>query len=70
MNQLKCDLCGSNELVKQNGFFVCRFCGTKYSAEEARRMMVEGTVKIDNRDFAECYLFPYSQCLKLMWQSS
>ncbi len=62
MNQLKCELCGSNELVKQDGFFVCQFCGTKYSVEEARRMMVEGTVdvkgtvKVDNKDFVERYL--------------
>lgn len=54
MNELLCEMCGSNEIVKQNGLYVCQSCGTKYSVEEARKMMtgekveVEGTVKIDD----------------------
>jgi len=47
MNALKCEMCGSNDVVKQDGLFVCQNCGTKYSVEEARKMMIEGTVKID-----------------------
>lgn len=39
-------MCGSNDLLKQDGVFVCQTCGTKYSVEEARKMMVEGTVAI------------------------
>ena len=50
MKQLVCEMCGSTDLVKQDGVFVCQSCGTKYSVEEARKMMVEvtGTVKIDS----------------------
>ena len=56
MKAIKCELCGSGDLVKQEGVFVCQHCGTKYSLEEARKLMVEingtvdvqGTVKIDN----------------------
>lgn len=50
-------MCGSTELVKQDGFFVCQTCGTKYSVEEAKKMMIEGTVdvqgtvRVDNSDF-------------------
>lgn len=53
MNELICEMCGSNDVVKQEGLFVCQSCGTKYSVEEARKIMtgetveVEGTVKID-----------------------
>ena len=53
MNELMCEMCGSNDVVKQDGLYVCQSCGTKYSVEEARKMMagdkveVEGTVKID-----------------------
>ena len=53
MNELICEMCGSNDIVKQDGLYVCQSCGTKYSVEEARKMMtgetmeVEGTVKID-----------------------
>lgn len=57
MKQLTCEMCGSTNLMKQDGVFVCQDCGTKYSVEEARKMMVEGTVdvtgstvKVDNSD--------------------
>ena len=47
MKALKCEMCGSNDVVKQDGLYVCQNCGTKYTVEEARKMMVEGTVSID-----------------------
>lgn len=55
MKQLKCEMCGSTDLMKQDGVFVCQYCGAKYSVEEAKKMMVEvegtvdvkGTVKVD-----------------------
>lgn len=56
MKQLKCEMCGSTDVLKQEGVFVCQNCGTKYSAEDAKKMMVEGTVdvqgtvKVDNSD--------------------
>lgn len=50
MKQLTCEICGSTDLLKQNGVFVCQACGTKYSVEEAKKMMVEGTVKVDNSE--------------------
>ena len=62
MKQLTCEMCGSTEIIKQDGFFVCQTCGTKYSAEEAKKMMVEGTVsvqgtvKVDNTAFVEKYI--------------
>ena len=46
MKQLVCEMCGSSDLVKQDGFFICQFCGCKYSVEEAKKMMIEGTVDI------------------------
>ncbi len=57
MKQLTCEMCGSTDMVKQDGMFVCQSCGTKYSVEEAKKMMVEGTVsvegvvKTENADF-------------------
>jgi uncharacterized Zn finger protein (UPF0148 family) len=41
MKVIKCELCGGTELIKQDGFFVCLSCGTKYTLEEAKKMMVE-----------------------------
>ena len=56
MKALQCEMCGSQDLVKDGGFFVCQSCGTKYTVEEAKKMMVEGivdvkgTVKVDTSD--------------------
>lgn len=46
MKQLTCEMCGSTDLMKDGGVFVCQTCGCKYSVEEARKMMVEGTVDV------------------------
>lgn len=46
MKQLTCEMCGSTDLLKQDGVFVCQTCGCKYSVEEAKKMMVEGTVEV------------------------
>ncbi len=41
MKRIVCELCESTNLIKQNGMFVCQSCGTKYSLEDAKKMMVE-----------------------------
>lgn len=46
MKAMVCEMCGSQELIKNDGVFVCNFCGTKYSVEEARKMMIDGTVDV------------------------
>ena len=56
MKQLTCEMCGGTELIKQEGVFVCQNCGMKYSVEDAKKMMVEGTVKVDNSDRLKNYL--------------
>ena len=62
MKQLTCEMCGGTDLIKDGGVFVCQTCGCKYSIEEAKRMMVEGTVdvqgtvKIDSTEKIANYL--------------
>lgn len=62
MNKLTCEMCGGTDLIKQDGVFVCQNCGTKYSLEDAKKMMVEGTVevagtvKVDNSSFVQKYI--------------
>lgn len=53
MKKLTCEMCGMTDLVKQDGMYICQYCGTKYSVEEAKKMMVEGTVKIDQSEKIE-----------------
>ena len=50
MKQLVCEMCGSTDLLKEEGVFVCQSCGCKYSVEEAKKMMVEveGAVTVQN----------------------
>jgi len=57
MKQFVCEMCGSSDLIKQDGVFVCQSCGCKYSLEEARKIISDGTidvtgstVKVDNSD--------------------
>lgn len=62
MKQLVCEMCGGTDILKEDGVFVCQNCGMKYSVEEAKKMMIEGTVdvqgtvKVDNSAFVEKYL--------------
>lgn len=62
MKRLTCEMCGSTNLIKQNGVFVCQDCGTKYSVEDAKKMMTEedaeisaSTDKVDTVDSIESY---------------
>ena len=54
MKAIVCEMCGSQDLVKQDGVYVCQNCGTKYSVEVAKKLMIDGpvevtgTVKIDS----------------------
>ena len=56
MTPLKCDLCGSQDIVKDGDYFVCQHCGTKYTLETAKQMMLGGTVKVDNNDQVQNYI--------------
>ena len=48
MQAMVCELCGSNDIVKQDGYYVCQHCGTKYTVEEAKKLI--GVVKIDKTE--------------------
>lgn len=41
MKQLTCEVCGGNDLLKQDGVFVCQSCGCKYSVDEVKKLMVQ-----------------------------
>ena len=53
MKQLTCEMCGSTDLMTQDGVFVCQSCGTKYSVEEAKKMMVEVGVAVEVKNAAQ-----------------
>ena len=41
MKRINCEVCGSAEMLKENGVFVCQSCGCKYSLEEVRKMLID-----------------------------
>lgn len=49
MKQLTCEMCGSTDLMKQDGVFVCQTCGCKYSVEEAKKLMIDGIVEVTGK---------------------
>lgn len=59
MKALVCEMCASPNLIKKDGMYVCENCGTRYTVEEAKRMMIDGTVdiqgtvKVDNSSFVK-----------------
>ena len=44
MKAIVCEMCGSQDIVKQDGMYICQSCGTKYDIEEAKRLLIEVTV--------------------------
>jgi len=50
MKQIVCEMCGGKDLIKQDSVFVCQNCGSKYSVEEAKKMMVtiDTSAKLEN----------------------
>lgn len=53
MQALICELCRGNSFSKQGDFFQCDYCRTKYSPEQAKKLLVEGSVTIDRGGEAE-----------------
>lgn len=50
MQAIKFELCGSNQFTKVDGMFQCQHCGTKYTLEEAKKLIISGTVEITKGD--------------------
>ena len=70
MKALICEMCGSNNVVKQYGLFVCQMCGAKYSVEEAKNMTADGSVDVsgstvkvdDSTGFQNLYILACAPC--------
>ena len=46
MKPLACEMCGSKNIVKIDGIYICRDCETKYSVNAAKEMMSDANVSI------------------------
>ena len=47
MKAIVCGMCSSHDIVKQDGYYVCQNCGTKYTTEDAKKLIVEVAGKVD-----------------------
>ena len=56
MKKIVCEVCGASDIIKMDGLFVCQSCGTKYSLEEARKLMAEGTATNDTNNEVQNFL--------------
>ena len=63
MKAIKCELCGSTDVIKQEGLYVCQHCRTKYAPEEAKKLLVDSPIRIDNSGYIENYLEIAKQAL-------
>lgn len=50
---IKCEMCGSTEVIKNGEYFECQYCGCKYSVAEIKRQLNIQTVEIDRSGEAE-----------------
>lgn len=47
---IKCEMCGSPDLVKDGEYFECKHCGCKYTVAEIKKQMGVVTVSVDQND--------------------
>lgn len=72
MKKLICEICGDSDLIKQDNYYVCQSCGSKFTVEEAKKMLVEvegtvnvqGTVKIDHSDSEKMLVEDFEYAIK------
>lgn len=59
MKQLKCDMCGSTDLIKKDGIYICQYCGSQHKIEETPNAKIEVVLQnqntniIDNKSLLE-----------------
>lgn len=58
MKAIVCEMCGGNDVVEQDGLYICQNCGTKYTAEDVKKLMIDisgSSIKVDEKEKAESY---------------
>lgn len=48
MKAMKCELCSGTDFIRDQEFFKCEFCRTKYTLDQAKKLI--GSVSIDRSD--------------------
>ena len=48
MKTVACKSCGANELLEDNGYYVCKYCGTKFLITEDDKPLKESVIDLNN----------------------
>lgn len=66
MKAIQCQMCRGVDFIKQDGLLVCQSCGLKYTPEEAQKLLIElsGKVEVKGISSVENDLKHGEQCLK------
>lgn len=59
MKKMVCEICGSQSIKKDNGIFVCQECGTEYSLEEAKKLLVDIEESVEKPEEEDRELIQY-----------
>jgi len=67
MYRISCEVCKSNDIIKQGDVFICEHCRCKYSAEAIKKQVVEysGSVQVSGVDTADTLYNRALEWLKL-----
>ena len=53
MHAIRCELCGANQLTRHSdGSYICDYCGTRYTLEAAKKLLIDGVVQVREADFS------------------
>lgn len=71
MKALVCELCGSNSFTKSDELFACDYCHTKYTPEQAKKLIAGGVVQVDrSNELANLLDLANSASLDHNWQEA
>ena len=48
MKRFECSACGANDLYEENGYVICKYCGTKFKKSLENGFGMESSIELDN----------------------
>ena len=51
MRENRCEECGNTDLIKRDGYYICRDCDREQTEEQIKKTTIKETDKIDNTEF-------------------
>lgn len=48
MKRFECSACGANDLYEENGYAICKYCGTKFKKTREDGFIEDSSIELDN----------------------